>query len=277
MTLNELNWQTADGIPIFARDWKPDQPARAVVVLIHGLGEHAGRYAHVAAAMNAAGYAVIAPDLRGHGRSGGPRGHFPSYAVVLDDIQRAFNEASSRYPGLPQFLYGHSLGGALVLDYALKRKPAIRGLIATSPGLAPGIAPSGLKITAAKIFNTLMPGLTLANGLDTGNLSHDPALINAYLKDPLVHPLISARLGMELIANGAWIQTQSGPFPLPLLLMQGTADHLVNPAATRRFAAGLTGDVTYKEWDGWYHELHNEVGKEQVIQDMLDWLNRHLA
>jgi len=277
MTLNELNWQTADGIPIFARDWNPDQAARAVVVLIHGLGEHAWRYAHVAAAMNAAGYAIIAPDLRGHGRSGGPRGHFPSYDVVLDDIQRAFSQASSRYPGLPQFLYGHSLGGALVLYNTLKRKPAIRGLIATSPSLAPGIAPNGLKLAAAKIFNTLIPRFTLDNGLDTGNLSRDPAVSTVYLKDPLVHPLISARLGMELITNGVWIQAQSGPFPLPLLLLQGTADHLVNPAATRRFAAGLTGDITYKEWDGWYHELHNEVGKEQVIQVMINWLNQHLA
>lgn len=277
MILNELSWQTADGVPVFAREWKPEGTARAVVVLIHGLGEHTGRYAHVAAALNAAGYAVISPDLRGHGRSGGKRGHFPSYAVVLDDIQRAFSEASSRYPGLPQFLYGHSLGGALVLLYTLKRKPAIRGVIATSPGLTPGTPPSAAKLAVAKVFNKLLPSLTLNNGLDSANLSHDPAVSRAYNNDPLVHPLISARLGMELITNGSWIQSQAGPFPLPLLLLQGTGDRLVNPGATRRFAAGLTGDVTYKEWDGWYHELHNEVGKEQVIQEMIDWLNKHLA
>lgn len=277
MTLKELSWQTADGIAVYGRDWQPDQPARAVVVLIHGLGEHAGRYAHVAAAFNAAGYAVIAPDLRGHGRSGGPRGHFPSYDVVLDDIQLAFNQAASRYPGLPQFLYGHSLGGALVLYYTLKRKPALRGLVVTSPGLAPGTPPAGLKLAAAKLFNQLLPSLTLANGLDTNNLSHDPALAKAYLTDTLVHPLISARLGMELITKGAWIQTQGGAFPVPLLLLQGTADHLVSPAATRRFAASLTGDVTYKEWEGLYHELHNEVGKEQIIQEIVAWVDHHRA
>jgi alpha-beta hydrolase superfamily lysophospholipase len=105
MTLNELTWQAADGTPIFAHEWKTEITPKAVVVLIHGLGEHGGRYAHVAAAMNAAGYAFIAPDLRGHGRSGGKRGHFPSYDVVADDIQQTFSEATKRYPGAPHFLY----------------------------------------------------------------------------------------------------------------------------------------------------------------------------
>ena len=209
-----LTWQALDGrLTIFARDWKPEVPAKAVVVLIHGLGEHAGRYAHVAAAMNAAGYAVLAPDLRGHGGSSGKRGHIPSYDIVLDDIQRAFIEAGSRYPGLPQFLYGHSLGGALVLYYTLKRKPAIRGLIATSPGLAPGSPVPALKLTAAKVLNTLVPTLTMNNDLDLGNLSHDPAVQADYIADKTVHPLISARLGMELIRNGIWIQSHTGPFP----------------------------------------------------------------
>jgi alpha-beta hydrolase superfamily lysophospholipase len=275
MPSSEISWQAPDGTAICAREWKPAASARSVVVLIHGLGEHSGRYAHVAEAFNQAGYSVLAPDLRGHGGSGGKRGHFPSYDVVADDIQRTFAEASARYPGLPQFLYGHSLGGALVLYYTLKRQPAIRGVIATSPGLAVGTPVPAAKLAAAKVLNRLTPTLTMGNGLDLGNLSHDPAVQAAYIADPNNHPHISARLGMELIQNGAWIRSFCGTFPLPLLLLQGTADHLVSPSHTRAFASGLAGDVTYKEWDGWYHELHNEVGKEQVIQTMVDWLVAH--
>jgi alpha-beta hydrolase superfamily lysophospholipase len=275
MPSKEYSWQAADGVTISAQEWKPETPARGVVVLIHGLGEHAGRYAHVAAAMNAAGYAVLAPDLRGHGNSGGKRGHFSSYDTVADDIQCAFKEATTRYPGIPQFLYGHSLGGALVLYYVLKRKPSIRGVIATSPGLAPGSPLPVVKLAAAKLLNVVGPTLTLDNGLDLGNLSHDPAVRADYVADPKTHPLVSARLGMQLIQQGAWIQAQKGEFPIPLLLLQGTADHLVNLAATRAFASGQTGDVTYKEWDGWYHELHNELGKAEVIQVMVDWLKAH--
>ena len=277
MPLIETSWQTGDGIPIFARDWQPELPARAVVVMIHGLGDHSGRYAHIAAAMNAAGYAALAPDLRGHGRSGGKRGHFPSYAAVADDIECALKEAANRYPGVPRFLYGHSLGGALVLFTILKRKPAIRGAIVTSPGLAPGMPQPAAKLAAAKVLNVLLPAFTLPNGLDLGNLSHDPAIQAAYFSDPLNHPLISARLGMELITQGAWVCSQKGEFPVPMLLLQGTGDHLVSPAATREFAAGLTGDVTYREWDGWYHELHNEPGKAEVIQTMVDWLNTKMV
>ncbi len=274
MSTIELGWKAADGTPIFAREWEPRGPLRAVVVLIHGLGEHSGRYAHVARVMTDAGYAVLAPDLRGHGCSEGKRGHIPSYDVAADDIQQALGEASTRHPGVPQFLYGHSLGGALVLYTVLKHQPAVRGVIVTSPGLAPGSPIAGIKLAAAKIFSKLAPSMTLANGLDTDNLSHDPSIKPAYLADRYVHPLISARLAMELIKNGTWIQCQKGEFPLPLLLLQGTDDHLVDPAATRRFAAGLTGDVTYKEWEGWYHELHNESEKEQVLRVMVDWLDK---
>ena len=134
-----------------------------------------------------------------------------------------------------------------------------------------------LKLTAAKVLNTVVPTLTMNNDLDLGNLSHDPAVQAAYIADKSVHPLISSRLGMELITNGLWIQSQKGPFPVPLLLFQGTEDHLVNLEATRKFASGVTSNITYREWEGKYHELHNEDCKQQVIAAMIDWLDQRLA
>ena len=118
----EFTQQTPDGVQFYFQGWQPETPPKAVVCLVHGLGEHSGRYAHVAAALNDAGYALLGFDLRGHGKSGGPRGHTPSYDTLMDDIGRLLAEAAQRYPGQPQFLYGHSLGGNLVLNYALRRK-----------------------------------------------------------------------------------------------------------------------------------------------------------
>jgi len=277
MSYNEIRWNAADETPIFAREWAPETPAAAVVVLIHGLGEHSNRYAQVAADLNAAGFAVVAPDLHGHGLSGGKRGHFPSYDAVMEDIARAFDQASQRFPGLPQFLYGHSLGGNLVLYYTLTRKPKIKGVISSSPGLEPGAPVSAFTMAMAKIMYTLAPSFTLKNGLQLEFLSHDPAVLEKAMKDPNYHPYISARLGLDMLKNGRWIEEQTGTFPIPLLLMQGTGENLVNPAATKRFAAGISGDVTYREWEGWYHELHNEVGREEVLATIITWLRAHLA
>ena len=138
----EFTQQAPDGIQFYFQGWQPETPPKAVVCLVHGLGEHSGRYAHVAAALNDAGYALLGFDLRGHGKSGGPRGHTPSYETLMDDIGRLLAEAAHRYPGRPQFLYGHSLGGNLVLNYALRRKPGIGGVVATSPARLPHGDPS---------------------------------------------------------------------------------------------------------------------------------------
>ena len=130
----EFTQQAPDGVQFYFQGWQPETPPKAVVCLVHGLGEHSGRYAHVAAALNDAGYALLGFDLRGHGKSGGPRGHTPSYETLMDDIGRLLAEAAQRYPGQPQFLYGHSLGGNLVLNYALRRKPAHRRRGRHQPG-----------------------------------------------------------------------------------------------------------------------------------------------
>lgn len=275
MIQSEFSWQSQDGLQFFGQEWRPEGGARAVVALIHGLGEHSGRYQHVADYFTGRGLGVVALDHRGHGRTGGKRGH-GSYDAILDDIQHLIQEAKKRYPGLPVILYGHSLGGALVLYYALKRKPQLAGVISTAPGLIPANA-SGGQIALAKIMSAIAPGFQINNGLDVTGLSHDPETARAYTADPLVHPKISARLGLDLMQNGQWVIEHAAEFPLPLLLLQGSADRLVNPAGARQFAAGLAGKVTYKVYDGWYHELHNEVEKETVLADMVAWIDQILG
>jgi acylglycerol lipase len=276
MTSSTFTWQNAKDITITAQEWRPQAEPRAVIALVHGLGEHTGRYQHVAEALNAAGFAMIGFDLPGHGRSGGIRGH-AAYDSILDDIDALQAEAAQRYPGIPRFLYGHSLGGALVLYYCLKRKPNFLGVIASAPGLATGAPVPGTKLFLAKVMAGLAPTLTMDNGLDLTYLSHDQAVIRAYKNDPLVHPRISARLGNDLLTKGSWILQHAAEFPLPLLLFQGAGDRIVSVSYNTAFARALPPEkVTFKLWEGLYHEAHNEPEQQQVFQYMIKWINTQL-
>jgi alpha-beta hydrolase superfamily lysophospholipase len=244
--------------------------------LVHGLGEHTGRYSHVAEHFTRAGFVLAGCDLPGHGQSEGKRGCM-SFEEGVGEIDRLLQETAARHPGCPQFLYGHSMGGALVLYYSLERRPEITGAIVTSPGLASGSPVPGWKFTLARIMSRVYPTLQIANGLDRNNLSHDPEVIRAYENDPLVHDRISARLGFDTLTLGDRIIEQAVDFPIPLLLMQGDQDFLVSPKATAAFAQRVPAQkLTYKVWEGLYHETHNEFEKDQVIQTMVDWLNQHI-
>lgn len=276
MNHQELHWQTADGLEIFGRCWQPDAEIRAVVCLVHGLGEHSGRYAHVAAALTAAGYALLGFDLRGHGRSAGLRGHTPSYKALLDDIALLLEQAERYFPGRPRFLYGHSLGGNLVLNYALRRRPQLAGVVATGPWLRLAFEPSRVQVLLARTMDRLWPAFSQANGLEVTALARDPAVVQAYQDDPLVHDRVSARLFAVCYSAGLWALAHASEFPLPLLLMHGSADRLTSAAASQEFA-NRAPDCTFQLWDGFYHELHNEPEKDAVLARMLDWLGQRLS
>ena len=268
----EWNWKTSDNLQMYSKGWAPKGKPKAVICLVHGHGEHIGRYEPVAAALTEKGYALLGFDLRGHGKSAGPRGHTPSYEALIDDIAVFFGQVEGRYPDLPRFLYGHSLGGNLVLNYALRRKPALRGVIATGPWLKLALDPPASKVSLGKIMNNIWPGFTQASGLETAALSHDPAVVKAYENDPLVHDKISARMFVAIYDSGLWALEHAAEFPLPLLLMHGTADRLTSAVASRQFGEAGGKQVTLKLWEGWYHEIHNEPEKAQVFKVMTDWL-----
>jgi alpha-beta hydrolase superfamily lysophospholipase len=276
MTVNELSWVSKDRSHFYAVEWRPARP-KAAVLMVHGLGEHCRRYDPVAEAFCARNIAMLGFDLRGHGRTDGKRGHIPSMELAMQDIQHFLEETASRFPELPCFLYGHSMGGMMVLNFALQNHPPLKGVISTSPGLAPGTPVPPFKLMIANLLYSLLPDLTLPNGLDITNISHDKAVVQTYLKDPLVTPLVSARLGLDMINTGRWVEEHGEDFTLPLLLMQGTGDHLVSVDATRRFAARVPRDlITYREWEGLYHETHNEPQRAEVLGTSLDWIAAHL-
>jgi acylglycerol lipase len=273
----EFGWQTEDGLQLYAQGWQPDTESKGVACLVHGLGEHSGRYAHLAAFLNQAGYALLAFDLRGHGKSQGPRGHTPSCEALLDDIAHFLAEAAARYPDRPRFLYGHSLGGTLVINCALRRRPNLAGVIATGPFLRAAFEPPAWKMNLARIMYSLWPTLALSNELDRQALSRDPEVVRAYNDDPLVHDRLTPRLTMDMLQSGLWALEHAAEFPLPLLLMHGGADRLCSAQASREFAAQAGDGCTLKIWDGFSHEIHNEPEQGQVFAYLLEWLSGKLG
>lgn len=274
-SLFEFEWQTADGLQLFARGWQPEAEIQAVVCLVHGIGEHSGRYTHVASALIQAGYVLLSFDLRGHGKSQGQRGHTPSYEVLMEDIAHLLDEAEKRFPNQPRFLYGHSLGGSLVLNYTLRRQPQLVGVIATGPDLCLAFEPPAWKVAMGYIMNNLWPTLSLATGLDTKALSHIPEVVRTYENDPLVHDRISVRMFVSVRQAAQWALRHAAQFPLPLLLMHGSADRLTSAEASRQFADCVPSDCTFKLWKGFYHEIHNEPGQQEVFNSLIAWLQTH--
>jgi len=273
----ETKWQSNDGIDIFAQGWEPEvKPLKAVVCLVHGLGEHTARYEHVAEAFTRQGYVLFGADTRGHGRSDGKRGHFPSIEAVMMDIDLLMDHAKSLYPKLPLILYGHSLGGILVLQYGLKRKPDITGVIATSSGLRTALENQPAKILAAKILGSIIPKAVLPSGLDVNAISHDDNVIEKYKKDPLVHDRISLGFGKIMLETTRWTLKHSAEFPLPLLMLHGKADAIAFPSGSIEFAAPLNLKCKLVLVDKGFHELHNEPEREEVFKIMTDWMDERV-
>lgn len=277
----DLRWRSRDGLELYAQSWEPDGGpgvVRGVVCLVHGVGEHSGRYAHVAEYLTRRGFAVLTYDQRGHGRSPGPRGHTPSYDALLADIDVLLMQASERWPDRPLFLYGHSMGGGLVLNYVLRRQPTLAGVVATSPWLRLPTAPPRWKEALAVGFNRLWPALSQRTGLPPSALSRDPAVVQAATSDPLAHDRMSTRFYVSCRDAAAWALAHAAEFPVPLLLLHGTADRVTSHEGSQAFAAQLPSDrCTLRLWEGGYHELHNEPDRADVLAVIADWLESRMS
>jgi len=272
-----FNWETQDKTKIFAQKWLPENDPRAAIIIVHGLGEHSSRYAHIAKMLNEENIAVFGFDHRGHGKSGGSRGDIPSYDIACDDIDELIKIVRTEFPVISIFLYGHSLGGAIVLNYGLTRNSQIKGIICTSPGLGTSDPIPAIQMILVKFLSGIAPKVAINNGLDVGNLSHDQNVIQAYKNDPLVHPKISTRLALELITNGPKMIQKADQFKYPLLLLQGEEDHLVNPKLTKQFAENAANtNIRYIQFPYFYHEMQNEFNNEDFLLSIKKWLNEQI-
>lgn len=275
----EAKWEVADGTTFQVQGWEPGNNPKALVALIHGLGEHTGRYTHVAQAFTDAGYALVGFNLRGHGKSGGARGHTPSLDVYMQDIRSFFKYLVTRYPELPHFLYGHSLGGLLSLSYTIQYSKGLNGVIVSSAALRSALQEQKVKVAMAKLLGVLAPTITIPSGLESSAISRDPDIVKAYVNDPLVHDKVSMGFGKAALNAIDLCFARAKDFVPPLLIMHGKADRINYPSGSEDFASlarETNRDVTLKLWDGMYHELHNEPEKAEVIQFMIEWLDKHL-
>lgn len=272
MQHREFELTTPDGTRLFAQSWEPEDDAVGTVAIVHGLGEHSGRYAELAETLGRARYLVLAFDLRGHGRTDGQRGHVGDYNVLLDDIGLLIEGASSRSGRLPIFLYGHSLGGNLVLNYALRRHPHIAGLVVTSPLLRLTSTPPLWKWMLAQVMSRIWPRFSFQGRIDPEDLSHDPAAMRLVEQDPFVHRRVSARLGAQMLDAGQWALDNASQLARPLLLMHGSADPLTSPDASAEFARWAGDKCIFRVWEGLYHELHWETERNAVVQCIIDWM-----
>jgi acylglycerol lipase len=275
----EDQWEEKDETRFFLQGWEPDQKPKAVVALVHGLGEHTARYAHVGKVLTDAGYALVGFDLRGHGRSGGSRGHASSLDTYMQDIHQFFSLLEKRYPDLPHFLYGHSLGGLLVLAYAIQYGAHLRGVVATGPGLRSALQKQKAKVAIVRLLGSFLPTMTLQSGLDATAISRDTSIVEAYKSDPLVHDSASLGFGKAALRAVDLCFERAAEFPVPLLIMHGKDDKIAYSSGSEEYTGLLRAagkDVTLKLWDDLYHEVHNEPEKQEVFKFMLTWLDQHL-
>lgn len=250
----------------------PGESTRAVVILVHGLGEHINRYKHWAAKFKSSGFGFLGVDLPGHGQSEGRRGIIKNYSLTDEMIDILLTTCKRTFPGCPIYLYGHSLGGGLVLDYLVRKNPKIKGAIVTSPWLRLTFEPARSKVIMASLLKNLIPGFTQGSGLNTSHLSHDEEVIKKYIEDPLVHGKISISLFNEAMNAAKYALNHASELRVRTLLMHGSDDRITSPEGSREFA-DKSNLVSLKIWEGSYHEIHNEPFSDEVFKYILNWIN----
>jgi alpha-beta hydrolase superfamily lysophospholipase len=276
-TRTERTFDGVGGVPIVYDVWTPDTPARAVVVLSHGLGEHARRYDHVAQYFGGAGLVTYALDHRGHGRSGGKRVLVRDISEYTGDFDTLVGIATREHPGLKCIVLGHSMGGGIVFAYGVERPDNYDLMVLSGPAVAAQDQVSPLKVLAAKVLGVVAPGLP-AQELDVDAISRDPAVVAAYNADPMVyHGKVPTGIGRALLQVGETMPQRAPALTAPLLVVHGAEDRLVPVSGSRRLV-GCVGslDVELKVYPGLYHEVFNEPEREQVLGDVVSWITARL-
>ena len=268
----EGRFDGAGGVGLYWQGRLPEGPVRGLLLLCHGMGEHSGRYATVVDTLVPDGWAVYGLDHRGHGRSRGPRVHLRDYAHLLADFDAFRLRISARHPGLRPFLLGHSMGGQVALAHALDHPEDLAGLVLSAPALAAPPVPRTLRAVARTLVR-VRPTLRRAV-VDLDGISRDPAVVAAYRADALVHqgnPTLG--LSLALADRMVPLAARAPELTLPLLLQHGTADRICAPAGTRALAAAAGSvDLTVRWYDGFWHEIYHEPGRERPLADLREWL-----
>ncbi len=255
----------------FGQYWEAVK-TEAVIVLVHGMGEHSTRYAHfVVPKLLENNFSVVTFDMFGHGKTSGKKGHNPNFDAVLESVEKVINKAKKLFPNKPIFLYGHSMGGNTVINYVLRKKTNLKGVIATSPFLRLAFQPPAIKLSVGKLLQKIAPSITMGNELNPNDISRDKTEVQKYIDDPLVHSKISPNYSITFIDTGEWAIQNAQKLEIPMLLLHGTGDKIIDYKGTQGFANN-TSKATLKLYNGGYHELHNDLCKEEMMADIVTWL-----
>ncbi|MCF7825938.1 MAG: lysophospholipase [Candidatus Marinimicrobia bacterium] len=273
---HETIFSTPDNFDIFEQTW-PCKGAKAVVLITHGVAEHSSRYAHVAQSLVEAGYTVVGFDLRGHGRSSGKRNYINSFQDYLNDLQEVLNRTKSSYPNLPLFLFGHSMGGAIVTLFTIERTPEVKGVLLSAPSvkISDDISPFLQKVSG--LISAILPKLPVVK-LASADISKDPKVVKDYDQDPLNYRGgILARTGAEMLNTTKIIAAHAHTIQLPIIIMHGSSDKLADVTGSEMLYANVSStDKTLKIYEGLYHEILNEPEQDEVKSDIINWLNAHV-
>ncbi len=266
----------SDGLRLFRQQWVPASP-RAALVVTHGYAEHSERYAPFAEFLTRHGIAVYALDHRGHGRSEGERANIKVFREFVHDLSRFTEYVREQHPNPPRFLLGHSMGGAVAAQLVLERPHQVEGVVLSAPYLQNATKVSPLLLRMSGLVSRFLPGLPTLK-LDTGLLSRDKTIVEAYNSDAAVYTGgTKARIGSEMLAAGKYVLERSQNIKLPMLVLHGSADGIADPAGSKALFERVTSeDKTLKLYDGFYHEILNEPGKQEVYEDVLEWLMARL-
>ena len=263
---------------IFQQSWLPDGEVKAVLLVVHGLGEHSGRYMNLVNHFVPLGYAVYALDHFGHGNSEGTRVFVERFADFTETLKIYFDQVCAWQPGKQVFMVAHSMGGLIGCSYLLDHQDELAGAVISAPAIKISDDISPLTMTAGKAFSVIAPKLGIL-ALEAAAVSSDPAVVKAYLDDPLVYNgKVTARLAAEMVGAMQRVTSEVNTIHLPLLIVQGTADRLVDPGGAKMlYEQSASPDKTHKTYEGFYHEVMNEPGRAQVLTDIQTWLEKHLA
>jgi alpha-beta hydrolase superfamily lysophospholipase len=275
----DTSLHTTDGLKLHLSHHPAGTAAHGVIVLVHGLGEHLGRYAHVIAHLNGWGWHVLAYDQRGHGRSEGGRGQLSTSHDLLDDLSRVVDAARSAHRG-PLVLLGHSMGGLVVSRFAADTTAPwwrpVDGLVMSSPALDPGM--NGAQKLLLALLGPIAPSLAVGNGLKPAWISRDPAVVAAYVADPLVHDRVTPRLVRFIVDGSEWVRARATTWAVPTLLLYAGSDRCVAPAGSRAFAAAAPARVVATQaFAPLFHEIFNEPEQAQVFAALQAGLRRFTA
>jgi alpha-beta hydrolase superfamily lysophospholipase len=266
----------AKGTRLFYQSWVPQGPLHATLVNLHGLGDHSGLYPNLAAHFPARGIALYAYDMRGNGRSPGQRAYVSGWHEYRDDLHAFLKLVRERETELPVFLMGNSLGGLVVLDYALHHPEGLAGVIAAAPPLGKlGVPP--FLMSLGRVMSRVVPRFSLRVGMDLAGLARDPAVIETVLADPYFHRVGTARLSTEVTAAIAQVQERASEFSVPLLMLHGSADRMVPPDGSRQFFSKVRfPDREFREYPDTYHGLFADIGYQQVLSDLEHWIETRI-